>query len=126
MGGDMGAFLCWMGVRLLEMHRVLADDGSIYLHIDHTAHTYVKTLMDAVFGRENFAMKSCGITGDGQPKDATFRECTTRYFATQKVINGLGINSTSHLLRPHSRRMAVRRHSTSSQQRGSEYVVKNR
>lgn len=53
-GDDMGAFLCWLGVRLMEMHRVLADDGSIYLHIDHTAHAYVKTLMDAIFGLKNF------------------------------------------------------------------------
>ena len=53
-GEDMGAFLCWLGVRLMEMHRVLADDGSIYLHIDHTAHAYAKTLMDAIFGRANF------------------------------------------------------------------------
>ena len=53
-GDDMGAFLCWLGVRLLEMHRVLREDGSIYLHIDHTAHAYVKTLMDAVFGKSCF------------------------------------------------------------------------
>ena len=51
---DMGAFLCWLGVRLLEMHRVLHDDGSIYLHIDHTAHAWVKALMDAIFGWRNF------------------------------------------------------------------------
>ena len=50
----MGAFLCWLGVRLMEMHRILTDDGSIYLHIDHTAHAYVKTLMDGIFGRQNF------------------------------------------------------------------------
>ena len=53
-GNDMGAFLCWLGVRLLEMHRILRDDGSIYLHIDHTAHAWVKCLMDAIFGRRNF------------------------------------------------------------------------
>ena len=53
-GDDMAAFLAWLGVRLLEMHRVLRDDGSIYLHIDHTAHAYVKSLMDAIFGRKNF------------------------------------------------------------------------
>ena len=53
-GDDMGAFLCWLGVRLLEMHRVLREDGSLYLHIDHTAHAYVKTLTDAVFGKANF------------------------------------------------------------------------
>ena len=53
-GGDMGAFLCWLGVRLMEMHRVLREDGSIYLHIDHVAHAYVKSLMDAIFGSKNF------------------------------------------------------------------------
>lgn len=53
-GDDMGAFLCWLGVRLMEMHRVLRDDGSIYLHIDHTAHAYVKALMDGIFGSKNF------------------------------------------------------------------------
>ena len=53
-GQDMAAFLCFMGVRLLEMHRILRKDGSIYLHIDHTAHAYVKTLMDAIFGPRNF------------------------------------------------------------------------
>ena len=53
-GDDMGAFLCWLGVRAMEMHRVLRDDGSMYLHIDHTAHAYVKALMDAIFGHENF------------------------------------------------------------------------
>ncbi len=53
-GDDMGAFLCWLGVRLMEMRRVLRPDGSIYLHIDHTAHAYVKCLMDAIFGHKNF------------------------------------------------------------------------
>ena len=53
-GDGMGAFLCFMAVRLLEMHRILREDGSIYLHIDYTAHAYVKTLMDAVFGKGNF------------------------------------------------------------------------
>ena len=53
-GGDMAAFLCWLGVRLLEMHLILRDDGSLYLHIDHTAHAWTKTLMDAIFGTKQF------------------------------------------------------------------------
>ena len=53
-GDDMGAFLCFMGVRLLEMRRLLKPTGSIYLHCDPTASHYLKTLMDAVFGRQNF------------------------------------------------------------------------
>ncbi len=50
----MGAFLCFMGVRLLEMHRILRKDGSIYLHCDPTASHYLKELMDAIFGKDNF------------------------------------------------------------------------
>ena len=53
-GDDMGAFLCFMAVRLLEMHRLLKPSGSIYLHCDPTASHYLKQLMDAVFGRRNF------------------------------------------------------------------------
>ena len=53
-GDDMGAFLCFMGVRLMEMRRVLKPTGSIYLHCDPTASHYLKALMDAVFGRKNF------------------------------------------------------------------------
>ena len=53
-GYDTAAYLCWLGVRLMEMHRILAEDGSIYLHCDHTAGAWIKALMDAVFGREQF------------------------------------------------------------------------
>lgn len=53
-GDDMAAFLCFMAVRLIEMHRVLRSDGSIYLHCDPTASHYLKELMDAVFGNANF------------------------------------------------------------------------
>ena len=53
-GDDMGAFLCFMAVRLLEMRRVLKPTGSIYLHCDPTASHYLKQLMDAVFGCKQF------------------------------------------------------------------------
>ena len=51
---DMTAYLCMMAPRLLELHRVLKPTGSIYLHCDPTASHYLKMLMDAVFGGENF------------------------------------------------------------------------
>lgn len=53
-GDDMGTFLCFMAVRMLEMHRILRDDGAIYLHCDTTASHYLKMLMDAIFGNINF------------------------------------------------------------------------
>ena len=53
-GDDMGAFLCFMGVRLMEMHRILKPTGSIYLHCDPTASHYLKAMLDAIFGRNQF------------------------------------------------------------------------
>ena len=53
-GYDMAAFLCFMAVRLLEMHRILREDGSLFLHCDHTASHYLKLLLDAIFGTRNF------------------------------------------------------------------------
>lgn len=51
---DMLAYLSMMGPRLVEMHRVLSETGSIYLHCDPTASHYLKTLMDSVFGPDKF------------------------------------------------------------------------
>ena len=49
-GTDMKSYLIMMGVRLLEMRRLLKDTGSIYLHCGPTASHYLKMLMDAIFG----------------------------------------------------------------------------
>ena len=51
---DMMAYLTMMAQRMVELHRVLKPTGSIYLHCDPTASHYLKLLMDAVFGPENF------------------------------------------------------------------------
>ena len=53
-GDDMAAFLCWLGVRLMAMHRILKPTGSLYLHCDHTASHYLKALLDGIFGKRNF------------------------------------------------------------------------
>ena len=50
----MMAYLTMMAQRMVELHRVLKDTGSIYLHCDPTASHYLKLLMDGVFGSPNF------------------------------------------------------------------------
>ena len=52
--GPQLAYLSYMANRLLECHRVLKPTGSIYLHCDPTMSHYLKAVMDAVFGRQNF------------------------------------------------------------------------
>ncbi|MGW9629389.1 DNA-methyltransferase [Agromyces sp. NPDC055520] len=40
--------------RLIEAWRLLADDGTLYLHLDYREAHYAKVLLDALFGRECF------------------------------------------------------------------------
>lgn len=51
---DMLAYLAMMAPRLVELRRVLKSTGSLYLHCDPTASHYLKLLLDAVFGPEQF------------------------------------------------------------------------
>ena len=51
---DVLAYLVMMTARLVELHRVLKPAGSLYLHCDPTASHYLKVLLDAIFGTENF------------------------------------------------------------------------
>ena len=48
---DYGAFLL---PRLEEAWRLLADDGTLYLHLDYREAHYAKVMLDAVFGRDSF------------------------------------------------------------------------
>ncbi len=53
-GEGTAAYLVYMAVRLIECHRVLKGSGSLYLHCDHTANSYSRLLLDAIFGTDNF------------------------------------------------------------------------
>ena len=48
---DYGTFLM---PRLEEAWRLLADDGTLYLHLDYREAHYAKVMLDAVFGRDSF------------------------------------------------------------------------
>ena len=43
-----------MSVRLIECHRILKDTGSLYLHCDPFADSYLRIILDTIFGRHNF------------------------------------------------------------------------
>ena len=48
------AYLSYMAQRLMIMRRILKPTGSLYFHCDPTASHYVKALLDAIFGHDNF------------------------------------------------------------------------
>ena len=52
--GGIKHYIGWMVQRLREMHRVLKDTGSIYLHCDWHACHRLRVAMDDMFGEHNF------------------------------------------------------------------------
>ena len=50
----MMTYLVMMAIRIVEMHRILKSTGSLYLHCDPSASHYLKIILDAVFGANNF------------------------------------------------------------------------
>ncbi|MFC1936396.1 DNA-methyltransferase [Chloroflexota bacterium] len=51
---DFDDYLAFLAPRLQHAHRVLAQHGNLYFHIDYREVHYCKILLDRIFGRENF------------------------------------------------------------------------
>ncbi len=52
-GRGISSYLAMMYERLKLMHDLLADDGSIYVHCDYRVNSYLRLILDDIFG-ENF------------------------------------------------------------------------
>jgi site-specific DNA-methyltransferase (adenine-specific) len=66
----MMAYLTYMAQRIIEMHRILKDTGSLYLHCDPTASHYLKVVLDEIFGKDNFRNEIAWCyRGAGYPKN---------------------------------------------------------
>ncbi|MFT4968057.1 MAG: DNA modification methylase, partial [Candidatus Deianiraeaceae bacterium] len=65
----MKAYITYITQRMIELHRVLKETGSIYLHCDPTASHYLKQMMDCIFGKDNFRNEIVwSYQGTGEPK----------------------------------------------------------
>ena len=53
-GKGADSFIAMIYERLKLMHDLLAEDGSIYVHCDWRLNSYMRLVMDEVFGKENF------------------------------------------------------------------------
>ena len=50
----MMSYVTYMAQRIIQMHRVLKDTGSLYLHVDPIASHYLKIVLDQIFGKDGF------------------------------------------------------------------------
>lgn len=67
--GGINHYIEWMKERVFELHRVLKDTGSFYLHCDWHASHYLKVMCDDIFGINNFRNEIIWCySGGGIPK----------------------------------------------------------
>lgn len=74
-------FIEFLRKRLVLLREVLADDGSIYVHLDWKKGHYIKAVLDEVFGEENFINEIVWCySGGGISKTAFPRKHDTIFY----------------------------------------------
>lgn len=53
-GRGADSFIAMIYERLILMRDLLRDDGSVYVHCDYRVHSFMRNILDEVFGSENF------------------------------------------------------------------------
>jgi len=93
----IASYLTYMYERLVLMRELLAENGSIYVHLDYHVGHYVKVMMDEIFGYENFRNEIVWHydIGSGPKKDLKRKhDIILRYSKTDNYIfNGIRIPS---------------------------------
>lgn len=85
-------FLEWLRKRLILLREVMADNGTIYVHMDYRKSHYVKILMDEIFGENNFRNQISWRRGvvRGRKGDAKYLPFNTDYIMIYtKTNNGI-------------------------------------
>ncbi|MBI2450841.1 MAG: site-specific DNA-methyltransferase [Parcubacteria group bacterium] len=84
-------FLEFLRKRLILLREILADDGSIYVHLDWRKGPYVRVLMDEVFGEQNFRneivwKKYSGVKNQASKKLTTQTDSIFWYSKTDNIV----------------------------------------
>ena len=80
------SYLAMITPRLILMRELLADTGSIYVHLDwHVGH-YVKLVMDEVFGKQSFLNEIVWGYGAGGNPDSFFHVSMTPFIGIGKLL----------------------------------------
>jgi adenine-specific DNA-methyltransferase len=69
---ECAEYLEFIRERLVFLHKIMADDGSIYVHLDAKMIFHVKLIMDEIFGSKNF--RNCITRKKSNPKNYTSKQ----------------------------------------------------
>lgn len=82
--GGINVYVEWMRERIRELHRVLKQTGSLYLHCDWHASHHLRVMLDEIFGAKHFQNEIIWFYETGGISKARFgRKHDNIYFYTK-------------------------------------------
>jgi len=104
-GKGADSFIAMIYERLKLMHGLLADDGSIYVHCDWRVNSFMRLVLDEIFGKDNFRNEIAWCySGPGKNDKAFIRKHDLILFYTKSLTNSIfNIQRTEHKSGIHNR-----------------------
>lgn len=94
---EHSVWLTMMRDRLLQIRKLLAPDGSVWVHCDDSEQAYLKVMMDEVFGRENFVATVIWEKADSPRMDADGFSGRHDYLVVFRRSDGVRINGSTYV-----------------------------
>jgi DNA modification methylase len=88
--GGIDHYIAWLKERVIEMHRILKQTGSIFLHCDWHADAYIRVhILDKIFGENNFRNQIiwCYKSGGASKKFFSKKHDTIFFYSKSKKYN---------------------------------------
>lgn len=125
---QMFAYLVEMTVRLVELRRVLKPSGSIFLHVNEVANSYLRVMMDAIFGAKQFRNEIIWhYTGWNKKLRGKFESrADTLLFYAKDGVEQQVFNSYSRPWASKEEYVKVRKQKVHTDENGREYVLSDR
>ena len=97
-------YLTMMALRIIELHRVLKQTGSFYLHCDPTMSHYLKTACDIVFGGDKYRNEIVWKRTSAHNDPKRYGSNIDIISITRRGLNGSGTRGSPCMMNPDIKR----------------------
>lgn len=117
------AYLRYMYPRLVLMRELLSSQGTIYVHLDDSVGSYVRVLLDDIFGKENFRGEIIWQLGTGAKSKKFFSNQHNTIYCFSKTDDWI-FNADNKKLREPFAEISLNMHFKNIDENGRRYRKK--
>lgn len=117
------AYLKYMYPRLVLMRELLSERGSIYVHMDDNIGSYLRVILDNIFGKENFRGEIIWQLGTGAKSKKFFSNQHNTIYCFSKSENWI-FNSDNKKIREPFAEVSLNMHFKNIDENGRRYRIR--